>query len=90
MRLLSQIVLVCFATSTIVAVASDKPSTEKKNPPKETTMSAQREFIIEARVGADLQTARIWDYNMGAAQQQFKRMYPGKPVSFTSGSREVK
>ena len=57
-------------------------------------MAAMREFIIEARVGADLVNQRIFDYNIGAAQRQFKSQmkssHPGKTVSWTSGCREIK
>lgn len=87
MRLLIVFVAMGFLIS---AHAEEAKKSPRKEQPKETTMSAQREFIVEARVGADLQTQRIWAYNMGAAQQQFKSMYPGKTVSFTSGTREVK
>jgi hypothetical protein len=56
--------------------------------------SGMKEFLIEARVGADLVNRRVFDYNMGAAQRQFKSemrsMYPGKSVSWTSGCRELK
>lgn len=56
--------------------------------------NGMKEYLIEARVGADLVNRRVFDYNLGAAQRQFKAemraMYPDKSVSWTSQCREIR